>query len=89
MSRIQVPRIQAATGAKPEICALVNKAQPLKANSSLVRRLVLAESDPAKRRVREWLVKIDDERLLSFGLTSPDIAILRQISGLTRFPRAR
>jgi hypothetical protein len=48
-----------------------------KAKSSLVRRLVAAENDPAKRRIRAWLTELDDERLAGLGLTSKDIAILR------------
>jgi hypothetical protein len=40
-----------------------------RARSSLVRRLVQANDDPAKQRIRRWLSDIDDERLLSFGLT--------------------
>jgi hypothetical protein len=48
-----------------------------KAKSSLVRRLVAAEDDPAKRRIRAWLTELDDERLSGLGLTSEDIAILR------------
>jgi hypothetical protein len=48
-----------------------------KCQSSLVRRLVQAKDDPAKRRIREWLSKIDDEHLLGFGLTPQDIAICR------------
>jgi hypothetical protein len=47
------------------------------AKSSLVRRLVAAENDPAKRRIRAWLTELDDERLSGLGLTSEDIAILR------------
>ena len=47
------------------------------AGSSLVRRLVWAQDDPAKRRVRAWLSDIDDERLFSLGLTSEDIVALR------------
>jgi hypothetical protein len=50
---------------------------PPKGESSFVRRLIAAEDDPARRRIRTWLTKIDDERLLSFGLTPRDIAILR------------
>ena len=52
-----------------------------KAKSSLVCRLVAAENDPAKRRIRAWLTELDDERLAGIGLTSEDIAILR---GTTR-----
>jgi hypothetical protein len=48
-----------------------------KTRSSLVRRLVAAEDDPAKRRIRAWLADLDDERLSGFGLTPEDIAILR------------
>ena len=48
-----------------------------KARSGLVRRLVQARGDPAKQRIRRWLSDISDERLLSFGLTSEDIALLR------------
>jgi uncharacterized protein YjiS (DUF1127 family) len=48
-----------------------------RAKSSLVRRLVAAENDPAKRRIRAWLTELDDERLSGLGLTSEDIAILR------------
>lgn len=46
--------------------------------SSLVRRLVQAKDDPAKRRIRAWLNEIDDERLLAFGLTHEEIRICRQ-----------
>jgi hypothetical protein len=45
--------------------------------SSLVRRLVQARDDPAKQRIRRWLSDVNDERLLSFGLTPEDIALLR------------
>src|ERR1700730_290979 len=48
-----------------------------KARSSLVRRLVQARDDPAKQRIRRWLSDINDERLLSFGLTPEDIVLLR------------
>jgi hypothetical protein len=47
------------------------------ARSSLVRRIVRAKNDPGKRRVREWLRAIDDDKLLNFGLTQGDIAVLR------------
>jgi hypothetical protein len=55
-----------------------------RAKSSLVRRLVAAENDPAKRRIRAWLTKLDDERLSGLGLTSEDIAILRGTRGRLR-----
>ena len=48
-----------------------------KAHSGLVRRLVQARDDPAKQRIRRWLSEINDERLLSFGLTPEDIVLLR------------
>jgi hypothetical protein len=44
---------------------------------SLVRKIVQANNDPAKQRIRRWLSDIDDERLLSFGLTPEDIVLLR------------
>jgi hypothetical protein len=47
-----------------------------RARSSLVRRLFQANDDPAKQRIRRWLSDIDDERLLSFGLTPEDIVLL-------------
>ena len=34
-----------------------------KAGSSLVRRLVQAQDDPAKQRIRRWLSKINNEQL--------------------------
>ena len=47
-------------------------------SSSLVRRLLLqSQEDPAKLRVLTLLLEVDDVRLLSFGLTREDIAILR------------
>jgi hypothetical protein len=49
-----------------------------KCKSSLVRRLVQAKHDPAKQRIRAWLSKISDERLLAFGLTKDDIASCRR-----------
>ena len=49
-----------------------------RAGSSLVRRLVWAQNDPAKERIRSWLRDMDDERLLRFGLTHDDIALLRR-----------
>ena len=48
-----------------------------RAQSSLVRRLVAAVDDPAKKRIRDWLAALDDEQLLGFGLTAADVAILR------------
>jgi hypothetical protein len=45
--------------------------------SSLVRRLVQAQCDPVKRRVRQWLAAIGEQGLSDFGLTADDIAVLR------------
>ena len=54
----------------------VRPARSLKARSSLVRRLAQVQDDPAKQRIRAWL--IDAEQLSSsLGLTPEDIAILR------------
>ncbi len=64
-----VPRSRQGTTGDPAGCQ--------KAGSSLVRRLVRAQDDPAKQRIRAWLSDIDDERLLNFGLTLKDIAVLR------------
>jgi hypothetical protein len=50
-----------------------------------VRRLVRARDDPAKQRIRSWLSDINDERLLSFGLTPEDIALLRGSGGSGNF----
>ncbi|RZN34899.1 hypothetical protein CWO90_05730 [Bradyrhizobium sp. Leo121] len=47
------------------------------ATSGLVRRLVRAQGDPAKQRIRAWLGNICDEKLLNFGLSAADIALLR------------
>ena len=52
-------------------------ANDLKVRSSLVRRLVQAQDDPAKRRIRAWLCDLNDEQLSSLGCTSRDIAVLR------------
>jgi hypothetical protein len=51
-----------------------------RAPSSLVRRLVAAQDDPAKQRIRAWLAACDDERLSRFGLAAEDIALLRGFS---------
>jgi hypothetical protein len=50
-----------------------------------VRRLVQAKDGPAKQRIRRWLSDVDDERLLSFGLTPEDIALLRSSRGSDNF----
>jgi len=51
-------------------------ARALKARSSLVRRLVRAQDDPCKQRIRAWLRDLDDEQLASLGLTPEDILVL-------------
>ena len=46
--------------------------------SGLVCRLVLARDDPAKERIRMWLIALDDAQLQSgLGLTVEEIAVLR------------
>src|SRR5215467_13639102 len=45
--------------------------------SSFVRRLLRARDDAVKQRVRTWLMGLDNERLLGFGLAPEDIALLR------------
>ena len=50
-------------------------AKDLKVRS--VRRLVQAQEDPAKHRIRAWLCDLNDEQLSSLGCTSRDIAVLR------------
>jgi hypothetical protein len=57
----------------------------LKIRSSLVRRLVQAQDDSAKHRIRAWLCDLDDEQLSSLGCTSDDIAVLRD----TQSPNSR
>ena len=52
-------------------------AKDLKVRSSLVRRLVQAQDDPAKHRIRAWLCDLNDEQLSSLVCTSEDIAVLR------------
>jgi uncharacterized protein YjiS (DUF1127 family) len=42
-----------------------------------VRRLVQAQDDPAKHRIRAWLCDLNDEQLSSIGLTPEDIHVLR------------
>ena len=51
-----------------------------KVKSCLVRRLIQDGDDTAKQRIRRLLVDIDDERLLSSGLTPDDIVVLRGTS---------
>ena len=46
--------------------------------SGLVHRLVRAQNDPGKARIRMWLIDLDDAQLQSgLGLTVEDIAALR------------
>ena len=54
--------------------------------SGLIRRLVRAQNDPGKERVRMWLIDLDDSQLQSgLGLRLEDIAVLR--GGTARNPR--
>ncbi len=53
-------------------------ARHLKAQSSLVRRLVQAHDDPGKQRIRAWLRELDDAQLSNLGLTPEDIHALRR-----------
>ena len=58
---------------------------PMTRGSSLVRRLVRAQNDPGKERIRRWLLNLDDAQLQSrLGLTPEDIAVLR--AGTPRNP---
>ena len=59
---------------------IARPAKELKVRSSLVRRLVQAQDDPAKRRIRAWLCDLNDEQLSSLGCTSEDIAVLRGVA---------
>jgi uncharacterized protein YjiS (DUF1127 family) len=52
-------------------------ARHLKVRSGLVRRLVQAQDDPGKQRIRAWLRELDDGQLSSLGLTPEDIHVLR------------
>jgi hypothetical protein len=57
--------------------ALLSK-RLLKIRSGLVRRLVRAQDDPGKERIRMWLIGLGDAQLQSrLGLTVEDIAVLR------------
>ena len=59
-------------GSKQNIAERLTRCQ-----SSLVRRLAQCSDDPAKESIRRCLCDIGDERLLAFGLTPDDIAVLR------------
>jgi hypothetical protein len=84
---------KASTGSKCQSAEALAKVESIakrparcrKARSSLVRRLAQAKDDPAKQRIRRWLSDINDERLLSFGLTPEDIALLRGTRGSGNF----
>lgn len=54
--------------------------------SGLMRRLIKAREAEARRRVRMYLVAMDDERLMSLGFTEEDIRALRR--GEARAPSA-
>lgn len=57
-------------------------AEPLVARSALAHGLIRARNDAARQRILEWFCKMDDQRLLDFGLTPVDGAILRGEAGL-------
>jgi hypothetical protein len=81
---LPVPKIEGITameGSQQSVAAR-RPTRCRKARSSLVRRLVQARDDPEKERIRRWLSDINDERLLNFGLTPEDIALLRGSGGL-------
>jgi hypothetical protein len=67
----------------------VAESRLLKSGSSLVRRVVQAQDDPAKQRIRAWLRGLDNEQLSSLGLTSEDIAVLRGTQTLSSSRRSR
>jgi hypothetical protein len=67
----------------------VAESRLLKSGSSLVRRVVQAQDDPAKQRIRAWLRALDNEQLSSLGLTSEDIAVLRGTQTLSSSRRSR
>ena len=46
---------------------------------SFARRLLETRGDPDSARVVAWLLEVDDTRLLGFGFTPEDIALLRGI----------
>jgi hypothetical protein len=58
-------------------CMTVRPTKNGKVRSSLVRRFVQAQDDPAKQRIRAWLCDLNDEQLSNLGWTSADIAVLR------------
>ena len=52
-------------------------ASPAPGSGSVRRLLFRSHDDPARQRILTWLLAIDDARLLRFGLTPEDIAVLR------------
>jgi hypothetical protein len=69
---------------------VITPAKDLKATSSLVRRLINPKRDSAKKRICQWLSEIDDRRLLQFGLSPEDIAVLRkEQASMSGFKEAR
>jgi hypothetical protein len=53
------------------------------ANVAKTKGITAMESP--KQRIRRWLSAIDDKRLLSYGLTPEDIALLRGSYGSSDF----
>jgi hypothetical protein len=77
-AQLPVPKTEGITIMESQKQRIAKRpARGLRARSTLVRRLVHAKDYPAKQRIRGWLSDIDDKRLLSFGLTPEDIALLR------------
>jgi hypothetical protein len=57
------------------LCITARPVERLKGQSSLVRRLVQAQNDPAKQRIRVLLKDLDDEKLSGIGLNPEDIVV--------------
>ncbi len=64
---------------------LIASAVEPKSGTSLVKRLLAAREDQARRRVLSYLAAMDDARLAGFGFTPDDIRTLR--AGELRLPR--
>jgi hypothetical protein len=83
---LAVPKTEGITAMEsPKQGIAKRPARCRRARSSLVRRLLQAKDDPAKQRIRRWLSDINDKRLLSFGLTLEEIALLRGSCGSSDF----
>jgi hypothetical protein len=57
---------------------LLGAEKPIRAGSSLVLRVIQAQNDPAKRRVRDYLLAQTDKRLKeNLGFSDADLHVLR------------